>query len=435
MRSVIILVAIVAIIPGICMGIRQSPLQPEEQAEVSERHIISLSRTTVQKSEEGALVQYLAQHHLDILETTSSRIAQMKQTIADRISSLRSFLNSKSSDQLDKQALKVHLNDVSDIQYIGEVGVGTPAQMFRVVFDTGSRNLWINSARCISYACSTHRSFDEKKSSSFVSIDMESEVQFGTGSIGGDFGSDVFHLGALSVPEQVIGLILHEEGGVFEQGEFDGILGLSYPTLSNEDTKPVFDNIMHHKLLKSSIFSFFLTSEMEQKSAFILGEPWKELYHEPMEWIPVSEHSYWEVELEDIRVGGEWLGMCGGSCRAVLDTGTTLSTAPSDQLFQILSALDVAEDCSNYDSLPSIEFKLHGKIFSLEPEYYMIREGSKLMNRQSCSPGFMALDVPAPKGPLFILGDNFMRKYYTAYDRDNNRIGIALAVKNPQVDL
>jgi hypothetical protein len=47
----------------------------------------------------------------------------------------------------------------------------------------------------------------------------------------------------------------------------------------------------------------------------------------------------------------------------------------------------------------------------------------------SCAPAFMALDVPAPRGPIFVIGDSFMRKYYTLFDRDHNRVGFALSKK------
>merc|ERR1740121_2418890 len=39
----------------------------------------------------------------------------------------------------------------------------------------------------------------------------------------------------------------------------------------------------------------------------------------------------------------------------------------------------------------------------------------------------MALEVPPPKGPVFIFGDPFLRRFVTIYDRSKPAVGFAVA--------
>lgn len=71
--------------------------------------------------------------------------------------------------------------------------IGTPPQLFTVVFDTGSVNLWIPCKGCnlTSETCNFHKTFDCDKSKTCVKSNETISIQYGTGSVKGFVYYDV----------------------------------------------------------------------------------------------------------------------------------------------------------------------------------------------------------------------------------------------------
>ncbi|CAI9290739.1 unnamed protein product [Lactuca saligna] len=89
-----------------------------------------------------------------------------------------------------------------DVQYYGEIGIGTPSQKFTVIFVTGSSNLWVPSSKCyFSVACLFHSNYKAVHSSTYKKNGISAAIQYGTGAITSIFSQDFVQLGDLIVKE------------------------------------------------------------------------------------------------------------------------------------------------------------------------------------------------------------------------------------------
>jgi hypothetical protein len=161
-------------------------------------------------------------------------------------------------------------------------------------------------------------------------------------------------------------------------------------------------------------------------------------------------------------------------CAVRSDTGTSVIAGPPSAVNALIAPIgNVSSDCSNVHTLPTVSFTLGGTTFDLGPEFYVLRATEEATGQVECQLGiegvnagtapreemhalsfFLSLSLctqrPSPiwmvqhlvpvsmldrrRGvpllagvPIWILGDPFLRKYYTVWDAEAQRVGFALA--------
>lgn len=375
----------------------------------------------------------------------------------------------RSSDDVLVVKLKRHRVDEDDTTtrsaYYGTLMLGTPPMPYNVVFDTGSGHLVLPSAYCHSHICRNKKRY--RPSTSSTSRDIQGDgtlahkgasrdqitVSFGTGEVSGVFMEDHICMemarNITLVRTAVDCMRMHFIGATemseepFQFMDFDGILGLGLSDLSHSP-KFSFVQAMGQVMrqrgnIHSGMFSIFLSSSPGHESEMAIGG-WNEKWlSEELSWNAVLDGNmgHWIVGVRALRANGQTLDFCKKGCRAIVDTGTSLLAVPSAVFPDLFAGLRSKGDCLNSGFL--LEMDLDGYTISLGPHHIgrsrsvhprgMSAPAAKPPeNVLECVPALMTVDHPEPLGPkLFILGEPVLRKYYTVFDSEERRVGIARA--------
>lgn len=323
----------------------------------------------------------------------------------------------------------VVIHDYGNAQYYGPISVGTPAQPFQVVYDTGSSNLWVPSTVCAPYLdCFDHPKYDHGKSSTYHKNGTIFKILYGSGPVSGYLSNDDIEVGDVKVTQQQFAEITEVSGlgAAFAIGHFDGILGLAFQTISVMGIPTVFQNMLTQGVIKDAIFAFYLSDGSGTDGELDIGGADSAHYTGAINYYSLTSATYWEIKLGGLSLGGKSFTT---TTKAIVDSGTSLLAGPVADVQAIAKAIGAVPfflqkmeytlPCRSIPTLPDVVITLGKEKYTLTPEEYIINSGV------ICIMGIIGIDIPAPNGPLWILGDTFIRKFYTVFDYDKQRLGLA----------
>lgn len=357
----------------------------------------------------------------------------LSQTQFQRASQRRAELGNLQAEQ---GLPSLPLTDVGDEEYFGEVDVGTPAQKFLVIYDTGSSNLWVPSSSCTNCKSGSSK-YDSTKSTTYVKDGQSFALQYGTGSCNGFISKDQVTVAGIAIDGFQFGEVTTEAADVFGQAPFDGIFGMGVPAAAVDKVPMPMDQLVAQKKVDHNMFSFYLASRGKTGSTLVLGGVDSQFYTGDFTYVPQSFAAkllpYWLVKGSDIKIGGKSAGVCNWltGCLMVVDTGTSVIAGPPGTFDGLIKQIgNVSDDCSNAASLPTVTFTLGGTDFDLGPDFYVLHFTDDA-GKEHCQLGMESVNAGVP---IWILGDPFLRKYYTVWDAEQQRVGFALA-KQPSDEI
>jgi len=341
---------------------------------------------------------------LNFEENLNSDISSAKSDISQKSNKSHNKNSKKNKEKLKLNLIElspetkiIPLKNFKNTQYIGDIFLGDPEQAIPVIFDTGSGNLWVTSSLCRAESCKNHVCYNHEKSKHFKKLGLGLQVTFGTGVVIGEINEDVLHIGDIKIKKQKFAEILDESGDVFSAGKFSGILGLGFPGMAAYNINPVFDNIISQKNLERNIMSFYYSYNENTDGEVIFGDINRSKFHGELEYYPLVERYYWTIRMDDVKLGDKSLGLCKNGCLAVVDTGTTLISAPTSDLRVLLEHISINSDCSGLENGPVLKFVFGGKEYELHPDEYVSRNYESDAGGNVCRAMLMPLDVPEPQ--------------------------------------
>ncbi|MCJ1403767.1 hypothetical protein MMC11_006990 [Xylographa trunciseda] len=342
------------------------------------------------------------------------------------------------------------------LKYIANITVGTPPQAVAVHIDTGSSDLWMNTAGsvyCSGTANCTDGTYNVNASSTAQYVDSSLNASYADGTTSsGDFVTDVISFGGQTFNMQM---------GAAYVSVTNSVWGIGYPnlehnvrTLSNgSEYNQLYPNaafaMMQQGLIGSTAFSLYLNDLYSSTGTLLFGGVDTAKYSGPLTTIPVTPYPNGKYVALMVNLTQVYVTTSNTTATitapvtssdlpfpVVFDSGASYCRLPPSISQPIFQAFNVAWngqfatcDCRLANSNATIEWVLGSSATINTPVREFVLPGARngqcyFAIQQVASVSTAPDQVPA------LLGDSFIRSAYIVYDMENNQIAIAQSVFN-----
>ena len=338
----------------------------------------------------------------------------------------------------------VNLSNRNDVQYIGQIYVGTLYKTMSVIFDTGSNVLWLPSINC--KTC-RHESlkYNPRDSKSSKNLNKEQNISFAIGFVRGYLYEDTVSLNSnknifkynkeLSVDSFRILTIIEEANltGTIS----DGVMGLGINNEGNSKNSFI-QSLYEQNKITSPTFSFYLLS-INNISRLYIGDI---LYNEYIYalfknniqncYVPGSQY-YWScnvgngVSTYDKNKQNKKTFYSNSSF--IFDSGSSYTFIPENELKIIIKNLNMSEKCIFNKELQLVckcknekEFGFIEIEFDENNKYVLNLEkmiNYKVGNNYPCQ---FQIQVNNYEEGIWILGDSSLRGSIISFDINDRKI-------------
>ncbi|KAL3897831.1 MAG: hypothetical protein SGCHY_003151 [Lobulomycetales sp.] len=334
----------------------------------------------------------------------------------DRVPNLHS--RSRENGLSRRDIVPSELADAKDalLIFTGNVSFGTPPQTFAMLYDTGSFTTWVKSSKC---AQCTGAVFDGSQSFTYEDTKVSAPtIRYLDGtSVQGNYTIDRVMIENIVVEPDEFRFM---EAYTVSDDTLDGIVGMALQG-SNEI---LFDYIRRTGDLDEEVFCYWISEDLTKAEIVFGGVDYSRLNSE-LSWIPMIEDDYhWAATLGPAFSGNQTIIPFGSpGQRVIFDTGASLNYFSHSDAARLNSFLGFSLsanypgfyqiDCSQYDSLPELNFTFGEKNFQLRNHDYTLIFGNVNSNGL-CLSLFSGTDFGDPNLGMLI-GNAMLARWFTVH--------------------